>query len=206
MSEDKQGQTKMSRVNKNQATKKTKRKYTFKWIHLIPITFVVCVIGFGIYIVSSLNTSGPVYAKRCSSGIKIEETKLTEASDAIKNINGIADAKVSVDCLIVKLSLNLNDDVDIAMAKEISTEATHELDRVLGFEKNSEEDAYSKIFSTDGNKRQYDLELILYGTQEGFPVFGTKQYLNNDITFTDANPKDEALVENIYSNQETIEE
>ncbi len=180
---------------------KNKKKYKFKPIHIIPIVFVVCCLGFAYYIVSSLNSKGPVYGQRCSSAITLDEAKITEAQTAMSQTEGLASVKVEIDCLTIKMEFHFNDDVALDDAKQKVIDATHVFDDTMGYPKNSEEDAYSKILSIDGDRRQYDLEIVAFGGQDGFPFYGTKQYRNNEITFTDANAKDQALADNIVAGQ-----
>lgn len=184
-------------------TKKNTGKRKFKPIYIIPIVFVICCLGFAYYMYSSLNSKGPAYGRRCSSGMTIDQAKLTEAQEKISQTEGVSSVKINVDCLIVKMEFQFNEDVALEEAKQIAMDATHVLDDTMGLPKNSEEDTYSKLFSIDGDRRQYDLEIILYGGQDGFPAYGTKQYQNSEITFTDANAKDQALADSVVAGQES---
>ncbi len=182
-------------------TKESKGKRKFKPIYIIPIVFVVCCLGFAYYMFSSLNTKGPVYGQRCSSGMTLDLSKMTEAQEKISQTEGLSSVKISTDCLIIKMEFKFNDDVALEDAKQMVIDATHVFDETMGYPKNSEEDTYSKMLSVDGDRRQYDLEIVLYGGQEGFPAYGTKQYRNNEITFTDANAKDQALADSVVAGQ-----
>lgn len=187
---------------KNVKKKKTKKKYKFKLIHIIPIVFVICCLGFAYYIYSSTKTDGPVYGDRCSNVIALDTAKIEEAKSLIMQDGNIESLTIEVSCKTVKMDFKFISGVSVEDAKNIAVNATHQLDNTLGYDKNSEEDAYSKIFSTDGETRQYDLELTLYGDQDGYPVFGTKQFKNNEITFTDALVKDQSIVDSIQSQGE----
>ena len=184
---------------KSTSTKKKKKKYKFRWGHIIPAILVLVCLIFAFYIYSSTKTNGPVYGQRCQSALTLDESKINAAKDLIQQDASIENVTIEVTCLTVKMDFTMASGVSIEDAKTIATNALATLDSTLGYEKNSEKDTYSKVFSMDGDTRQYDVEMIIYGDQAGYPIFATKQYKNNDITFTDANVKDQSVVDSIAS-------
>lgn len=198
----------MKKTTKKSSPKKStpKKKKKLKPIHWVLIVFVLCGIGFAGYMYASTSSDGPVYGERCEGAIALDQAKIDEAKTLILQDTNIEDITIQVDCLTVKMDIHFASGVSIEDAKTLATNATHQLDDTLGYEKNSEEDSYSKIFSQDGETRQYDLELILYGDQEGYPVFGTKHYQNNEISYTDANVRDQSVVDSINSQAEETQE
>lgn len=182
---------------------KTKKKFKFKPIYIIPIVFVICCLLFAFYIYSETRTDGPVYGSRCENVLTIDETKLNEAQATIASNEKITSLSIQKNCLTVKMVFNFAEGVSVEEAKTIATEATKILDTTLGYEKNNPDDQYSKIFGTDGDRRQYDIQLSLLGSGDGFPIFGNKQYQSDEINYTDANVKDQSLVDSLTEDNKT---
>lgn len=186
-------------------SKNKKKKFRFKAIYLIPIIFVMSCLAFAYYIFSSTQSDGPIYGNRCANVLEIDASKLIEAQAAIANNEKLSSVSIEKNCLAVKITLTFKDDVSVEDAKKIATEATKTLDQTLGFEKNNASDSYSKIFGVDGDRRQYDIQLTLYGSSEGFPVFGNKHYQSNEIQYTDSNAKSQELVNELTTSEETAQ-
>lgn len=193
-----------SKTNEHKKTRKAnKTKKKFKPIYIIPIIFVICCLVFAGYIYSATRTDGPVYGRRCENVLEIDQTKLDDAKSAISNNEKISSVSVEKNCLAVKMVFEFVEGTSLDDAKNIAVEATKTLDAILGFEKNNPSDTYSKIFGMDGDRRQYDIQISLFSNGgEGFPAFGNKQYQSDEVIFTDANAKNQDLVDSLKKDTE----
>lgn len=179
--------------------KKVKKQFKFKWYYCIPIIFVLFCLCFAFYIYSSTKNDGPVYGRRCESVIEIDNEKIENAKNVVLEHPAVTAAEINIECMTFEVTMTFSDDVTIADAKAIANIKLQEIDQTLGYVKNSEEDQYSIIFSNNNGVRQYDVEFVLLSSQGGFPVFGTKQYSKTEVTYTDANAKNQELADELVS-------
>ncbi len=203
---DKQGTTKTKKKasNKKQETKKRK----FRWYYVIPIIFVILVIILVYVVFGSSSSDGPVYGRRCEVEIEITDAQIDSANSVLSGVTGLTEGSVELDCLTLKVYLTFDETITLDQAKSTATSLVQQIDSAIGYEKLTETDTYSKIFSDNGEDRMYDIQISITSSTDSYSSFGYKHYQSQEITYTDSTVKDQDLVNELYEEQysDTTEE
>ncbi len=191
--------------NKSDFVTKIKNKiknYEFRPIHLLPITFGVCLVVFFAYVFIVTSPNGTVNGDRCDGIMKLEKSVIEQTVDNYTN-DKVSSVSIKIECRTVKISVHFIETATIDDAKKIAAEVLAALDSNVDYEKgvNSK---YTGMFTSIDDQIAYDVSFVLYGSTQGFPIFGSKIYSSDDINFSDANEKDPALADKLR-NKETAE-
>ncbi|WP_296880111.1 hypothetical protein [Thomasclavelia sp.] len=179
--------------------KSKKGKFKLKKWQIALIVFLLLIIGFIVYVFVAGDNDGPVYGDRCASLIAIDESKFDAVEDTIEADGNINSANIEVDCRIIKISINYIDNTNSDTAIQLATNALHTLDDALG-ETKEEGSVYSNLLGTANGRGQYNVEFVLTSNGDtNFPIFGTKQPTSDEISFTGANPVDQAATDRATS-------
>ena len=79
-----------------------------------------------------------------------------------------------------------------------------QVDDALGKEKSSGA-SWSQVFNKANGRMQYDVDFVLKGSGDDFPVFGTKHAGVDNISFTSAAVKDQETTDKVYQRQAEVD-
>lgn len=193
-----QDEKKMKKKGKN------KKKFRLRIWHIVLLVFVLIVGGFVTYIFIATNNDGPVYGDRCKALIGIDDSKFDEVERQMVADERIESVEISKACRTIEIVITYNETVGTEDAEALAQETLLALDTALGQEKENPEDLYSKVFGEANGRGQYNVSFRLRTTGENadFPIFGTKQPRNTEISFTKATPANQETTDQVNSSGE----
>lgn len=181
--------------NKLNNPKKKKRKLK-RWILIIGVIVALLLGSLIISSISSGNEREPVYGNRCASLLTVDKNKYQGVIQTVTAKKQITDMKIRVECRLIKISLTFAPTIKADLAQKLAVNALHVFDDSQGQTKTG---VWSSLLSKNGDKQQYNVEIILEssGNLPGFPMFGTKHPMYDEISFSTTKPVDQATTDAI---------
>lgn len=184
----------MSEETSEPTDKQEKKKfnYKFKPRHLILIiAAIIMLITTTFLAVNFFAKSGePVYGARCDGRVEVD---MKIVNDAMNQFNTESDpletASVSLNCLTFEFKLGFKPETSVVDAQNTARDLLTRIDQTLGHPIETGRKYSNLFFKIDGVK-QYDVTMLLTGG-EGFPVFGSKEALEDDFAWSVNRPRDE---------------
>ncbi len=185
--------------------KNNKKKGKIKKWQIVLIALISLIIVFLIYIfVASGNSDGPVYGKRCEKLVSIDKSQFSQVESNVVANDKVEQLKIEKHCRTIKMTFKYTEGTTANDAISIATDALHQLDDALGKEKSSGA-SWSQVFNKANGRMQYDVDFVLKGSGDDFPVFGTKHAGVDNISFTSAAVKDQETTDKVYQRQAEVD-
>ena len=181
--------------------KNTKKK--FKTIYLVPVIFLLVVVAIGLSVFQSLFQDGPIYGERCTGVTEIATEDVEVAQSSItSNYSSIDELQIEVKCKTIAVDLVLKEGANEQSVSEICDAILTAIDEEVGLSKSNSESKYSDLFGTYNGKTQYHVDFIIEGSEDIFPIFGTKHPSTDEITYTYNTPVNQELVDELTQTEE----